>query len=596
MTDVIQPATGPGSATWFSAVERAQLIADPSQVAWHEETDFVVVGYGGAGVAAALQATEQGLQVIALDRFEGGGSTAMNGGVVYAGGGTAIQKQAGVDDDPDEMFRYLQEEVQGVVSDATLRRFCEQSPAMIDWLMAHGVLFDATIYRKKTSYPPLKYFLYHPDSSMSAARAAVAKPAARGHKVWSLHDNKSGTGYGAALFTPLKEAAQRLGVKQLKNAEVRQLLLDAAGRVIGVKVLLFPADSEAIEKYTLYQAKAKKYLLALPPSFPGAGLTAGIANYYLRKAEALARLHQVERLIRARHGVCLSTGGFIFNRDMIRHYAPKYQAGMPLGNPGDDGSGIRLGQTAGGAVSRLHHVSAWRFINPPLGFSKGMMVNADGARFCDESLYGAAIGYQMCEEQQGKGYLILDARLYREIWRQVFKDQLLPFQRDPAILALLFERRKGASIAALAEKCGFSGATLEAAIATYNRAAAGLQPDPFAKGAKDMSALTDGPFYAIDVSVTSKLFPLPVLTLGGLVVDEQSGQVKRQDGTVIDGLYAAGRTAIGVCSHLYVSGLSAADCIFSGRRAGAHVAAMALRQRQSSAPAETDPALRTEIA
>ncbi len=576
MTGVIEPAIGPDSPTWYSAVKRAQVIADPNEITWDEEADFVVVGYGGAGVAAALQAAEQDLQVIALDRFEGGGSTAMNGGVIYAGGGTAIQKLAGVDDHPDEMFRYLKEETQGVVSDVTLRRFCEESPAMIAWLMAHGVLFDATIYRKKTSYPPLKYFLYHPDSSMSAARAAVAKPAARGHKVWSLHNNKTGTGYGAALFTPLMKAAQRLGVRHMKNAEVQQLMLDAGGRVIGVKALQFPAESEAVGKYTRYQAKAKKYLLALPPSFPGAGLTAGIANYYLRKAEALARVHQVERLIRARHGVCLSSGGFIFNREMIRHYAPKYQAGMPLGNPGDDGSGIRLGQTAGGAVSRLQHVSAWRFINPPLAFSKGMMVNADGARFCDESLYGAAIGYQMCEEQQGKAYLILDARLYREVWQQLFKDQLLPFQRDPAILALLFERRKGANIAALAKKCGFSRTTLEATIAIYNRAAAGQQPDPFAKGAKDMAALTDGPFYAIDVSVTSKLFPLPVLTLGGLVVDEQSGQVKRSDGTVIEGLYAAGRTAIGVCSHLYVSGLSAADCIFSGRRAGAHAATVAL--------------------
>ena len=98
---------------------------------------------------------------------------------------------------------------------------------------------------------------------------------------------------------------------------------------------------------------------------------------------------------------------------------------------------------------------------------------------------------------------------------------------------------------------------------------------PFAKGTKDMCALTDGPFYAIDVSVASKLFPMPVLTLGGLIVDEESGQVKREDDTVIDGLYAAGRTAIGICSHLYVSGLSAADCIFSGRRAGAHAAASA---------------------
>ena len=45
-------------------------------------------------------------------------------------------------------------------------------------------------------------------------------------------------------------------------------------------------------------------------------------------------------------------------------------------------------------------------------------------------------------------------------------------------------------------------------------------------------------------------------------------QVKSEDGGVIPGLYAAGRTAVGVCSRQYVSGLSIADCVYSGRRAG----------------------------
>jgi 3-oxo-5alpha-steroid 4-dehydrogenase len=49
--------------------------------------------------------------------------------------------------------------------------------------------------------------------------------------------------------------------------------------------------------------------------------------------------------------------------------------------------------------------------------------------------------------------------------------------------------------------------------------------------------------------------------------------VKREDGSLFPNLYAAGRTAVGVASQSYVSGLSLADCIFSGRRAGKQVAA-----------------------
>ena len=57
-----------------------------------------------------------------------------------------------------------------------------------------------------------------------------------------------------------------------------------------------------------------------------------------------------------------------------------------------------------------------------------------------------------------------------------------------------------------------------------------------------------------------------MLTLGGLVVAPESGQVLRPDGSPVDGLYAAGRSAAGLCSRSYVSGLSLADCVFSGRR------------------------------
>jgi 3-oxo-5alpha-steroid 4-dehydrogenase len=65
-----------------------------------------------------------------------------------------------------------------------------------------------------------------------------------------------------------------------------------------------------------------------------------------------------------------------------------------------------------------------------------------------------------------------------------------------------------------------------------------------------------------------------MLTLGGLVVAEDTGQVRRADGSTVDGLYAAGRSAVGLCSRSYVSGLSLADCVYSGRRAGRHAAAV----------------------
>jgi 3-oxo-5alpha-steroid 4-dehydrogenase len=72
--------------------------------------------------------------------------------------------------------------------------------------------------------------------------------------------------------------------------------------------------------------------------------------------------------------------------------------------------------------------------------------------------------------------------------------------------------------------------------------------------------------------------------MGGLTVDEATGQVKDLQGGVIKGLYAAGRTAVGIPSYLYMSGLSIADCVFSGLRAADH--ASETLHNEISEPAE----------
>jgi len=57
------------------------------------------------------------------------------------------------------------------------------------------------------------------------------------------------------------------------------------------------------------------------------------------------------------------------------------------------------------------------------------------------------------------------------------------------------------------------------------------------------------------------------MTTGGLAVDGETGMVKRRDGSLVQGLYAAGRAAAGIVSNGFVSGLTIADTVFSGRRA-----------------------------
>ena len=153
---------------------------------WDLESDVIVVGFGAAGACAALEAAAAGARVLVLDRFGGGGATALSGGVVYAGGGTPQQQAAGVTDSAGAMFAYLSAEAGDVVSAATLRAFCDGSPAMLAWLERHGVPFEGSLCPDKTSYPTNRHYLYYSGSEQSArggrAAGAARPPDARpGH-------------------------------------------------------------------------------------------------------------------------------------------------------------------------------------------------------------------------------------------------------------------------------------------------------------------------------------------------------------------------------------------------------------------------------
>jgi 3-oxo-5alpha-steroid 4-dehydrogenase len=227
----------------------------------------------------------------------------------------------------------------------------------------------------------------------------------------------------------------------------------------------------------------------------------------------------------------------------------------------------------GGATAFLGRVSVWRFLSPPSALLNGVLVGRDGRRVCDESRYGAAVGAAMMAEQGGQAWLLVDQATVARARRQL-RGPALWFQRLQGLYLLTAARVRGPSVAAVAARAGIDPAGLTATLDAYNAAAAAGRPDPAGKPADLVRPQDQPPFSLIDCSVRPRLaYPAPMLTLGGLAVVEDTGQVRRADGTVVPSLYAAGRTAVGLCSHSYVSGLSLADCVFSGRRAGRHAAA-----------------------
>ncbi|WP_245645139.1 FAD-binding protein [Pseudonocardia acaciae] len=516
------------------------------------EADVVVVGFGAAGACAAIEAAGAGAQVIVLDRFGGGGSTALSGGVVYAGGGTDVQREAGVSDSPEGMYEYLRREVGDVVSAETLRRFCDTSADMVRWLGGLGVPFEASLCPYKTSYPSNRHYLYYSGSEAAGGFRDAAPPAARGHRV-----RGRGTS-GGVLFRYLARAVRERGVRVLTQAHAVGLVTDDGGRVVGVDCRrLTGAPAFAHRVLSRFAAKPGLYL---PP----------LRRALHARAEALERRYGRPVRVRARRGVVLAAGGFIANREMVHEHAPAYRGGLTLGTPGDDGAGIALGVQAGAATAELGTVSAWRFITPPSAFLGALLVDTQGRRVCDESRYGAALGHALVTECGGRGWLLADAALVRDARRQL-RAQTVWFQWAQARYLLGSSRRTSANtLDEVAARAGVDPEGLRATVEAHNAAARDGRPDPAGKPSEFVRPLEEPPFSLLDISIRpSTWYPCPMLTLGGLAVAEDTGAVLRADGGgPIPGLHAAGRTAVGLCSRSYVSGLSLADCVFAGRRAG----------------------------
>ncbi|WP_410654624.1 FAD-binding protein [Amycolatopsis sp. lyj-112] len=509
--------------------------------------DVVIVGFGAAGACAAIEAADAGARVLILDRFSGGGASAVSGGVVYAGGGTAQQRDAGVDDSVDAMYDYLRLEAGEVVSEETLRRFCAGSTEMITWLEGNGVPFEGSLCPYKTSYPSDAHYLYYSGSEAAGGFRDAAKPAPRGHRV-----KGPGTS-GKLLMTSLQEAVRRRGIQVLTQTAARNLIVDENGTVTGVVVSSLRGAPTRVRtahrKLAAYAAKPGIYVPSLRKSLH-------------RRVERIERRYGRELRISATRGVILAAGGFIANREMVREHAPAYRGGLALGTSADDGSGIRMGVEAGGATAELGRISAWRFITPPSAFLGGLLVDKTGGRIIDESRYGAAVGERMITEHEGRGWLLVDDAIVRDVRRNA-RGQSQWFQ-GLQVRYLLRQRVVAGSLDEVARKAGVDPGGLRSTVEAARSGA-----DPMGKPAEFARPLDQPPYSLIDVSIRPNLgYPCPMLTLGGLVVDEDTGAVRASSGAPIPGLYAAGRTAVGICSRSYVSGLSLADCVFSGRRAG----------------------------
>jgi 3-oxo-5alpha-steroid 4-dehydrogenase len=538
-------------------VEPARVVDDADAEAWDATCDVLVVGAGLAGVSAALRTSEdRGLDVLVIDRGAGGGASKLSGGVVYMGGGTRAQREAGLEDTPENMASYLSFETGNIVRGDTVQRFARASTHFQDWLEKYGARFGGPATDEKTSYPN-EGTIYFSGNEVTVPGRERATAVQRGHRAKPARGGEPTKLSGQYLLPPLLASLRRQpNVRFFPQTRATRMVVDRDGAVVGVEVLRVPPGFAAW--------RHAKYMDLVN------NLAMGVLGWVDKLKERIVRIERSKARplrIRARKAVVLSAGGFIFNRAMLEKNAPEYLGVAPLGTIADDGSGIKLGMTVGARTDMMDRISAWKFLYPPAAFTKSVSIDGNGDRLVNEEFYGARTGEALFGHAGGRGWLIMDAPLWNEALHEMHTAKKMFFQKVQYRAIERDYTTSADTIEELAAKIGVPSDRLARTIADYNASIDAGRPDALIKSDKLRQKIETAPFYANDIGLGAKFSPTSAITVGGLVVDEDTGEVLSNEGGKVPGLYAAGRTAIGICSHYYVSGLSLGDCVWSGLRA-----------------------------
>jgi len=512
--------------------------------------DVVVVGTGAAGLACALGAVDEGLSVLlceSTDKF--GGNTAMSGGGLWLPNNPLMQREHALDS-REEALTYLD----GCVGEPGKASNRARKEAFVDGVEdyvltteKHGMTWVRAPY-----YPD-----YYPElPGGKVGRAIEPKPVdmksigewrthsrallpfpmmtddvyllgramssldgfARGAKVvlrtlGGMVRGKVLTGMGGALVTGLVRAVVVDGGAELwLNAPAEELVVED-GRVVGVKVV---RDGETVT-------------------------------------------------VRARKGVMLAAGGF--DQDKARRLKLQGVEGNPAGSPGAWGKGIDMAAAIGADLEYME--DAWwgatvkpvegalnSFIVGERSMPYSLMVDAQGNRFANESESYVDLGHHMLEHDGAKGpyWMVVDARY--------LKRYVLMFAATPGANKKMTEegiRVEAKTIAELAEKMGADPVTFAATVKRFNGMSISGRDQDFQRGDSvydryygdpavhpnnNLGPLLHPPFVAYQVVIGD------LGTKGGVVTDEFA-RALRPDGSVIEGLYAAGNNSAAVMGHTY---------------------------------------------
>jgi succinate dehydrogenase/fumarate reductase flavoprotein subunit len=534
------------------------------------ECDVLVVGTGASGMAAAICAAAQGLDVVVVEkqsRF--GGTTARSGGWLWIPG-TKLASDLGITEPRGTARAYLQHETGTHFDPARVDAFLEYGPKAIDFFTTRTcVQFDM----------PAVFPDYH-------AEAPGGQPGGRSMVTRPFNGRELGP-YIVQLAPPLPELTV-FGMMLGSGKELWHLL-----RVFNsfesffyvVKrfsrhfwdVLVHGRGMMLTNGNALAGRLAKAAMdLKIPVwlSSPVRSLLVEDGSVVGASVESEGKLVQVK----ARRGVVLACGGFphdIERRKQLFPHAPtgrEHYSPSPEGNCGD---GLRLAESAGAHVDpTIPHAAAWvpASVTTRKDGSPGVMphfidrakpgviaITLKGERFANEGNSYHDFVQDMVKACRGEkevaAWLVCDHRTLRRYGLGCVPPFPLPVGRHLRSGYL----QRGRTIAELAHAISVDAAILEATVERFNRYARKGQDPQFGKGSTAynryqgdalnqpnpcIAPLETGPYYAI------KLVVGDIGTFAGLVTDERARVLDAQR-QPIRGLYAVGNDAASVMGGNY---------------------------------------------
>ena len=346
----------------------------------------------------------------------------------------------------------------------------------------------------------------------------------------------------------------------------------------------------------------------------------GITGDYLEKDEsgrvaALIGHNYKKEYFRftANNGVILAAGDFSGNREMVMDLLGEYAAltengeKFPYSPAGRKGKGIQMGLWAGGKMEAGPRGGMWCCVGGnggPMDGSAFLKLNKHGKRFTNEGIMGYwGAGLQGARQPKGSIYTLWDSNWREELECQTLDHTAIDMADTAALdrIAMQMEQVKKTglqeiramgpggpkdgpcnylacadTIEGLCDKLGVAGKDKEnfvAAVARYNELAKKGVDEDFAKDPRQLHPIEKGPFYAYCENIRAVGFLM--VTVCGLVVDENQQVIDKTTDEPIPGLYATGNCSGERFPIMYttpVAGVSIGIAYTLGRIVGDYVA------------------------